>query len=118
MLFNSFDFLVFFAIFFPLFYFLPGTYRKILLFAGSCVFYMWFIPYYIFILFITILIDYFAALKMEDSHSQQKRKTLLLAGIINTCLVLFFFKYYNFFIDTFNFLGLARLPHWEIILPV
>lgn len=118
MLFNSFDFLVFFAIFFPLFYFLPGTYRKILLFAASCVFYMWFIPYYIFILFITILIDYFAALKMQDSHSQQKRKTLLLAGIINTCLVLFFFKYYNFFIDTFNFLGLARLPHWEIILPV
>lgn len=42
----------------------------------------------------------------------------MLVGILNTCLVLFFFKYYNFFIDSFNFLGLSKLPHWDIILPV
>lgn len=40
MLFNSFDFLIFFAIVFPLFLLLPGTYRKILLFVASCIFYM------------------------------------------------------------------------------
>lgn len=118
MLFNSFDFLVFFAIVFPLFYFLPGTYRKVLLFAASCVFYMWFIPYYILVLFVTILIDYFAAIKLEDSATARTRKNILLIGILNTCLVLFFFKYYNFFIDSFNFLGLTRIPHLDIILPV
>ncbi len=118
MLFNSFDFLFFFAIVFPLFYFLPGEYRKVLLFISSCIFYMWFIPYYIFILFITILIDYFAAIRIEDGKTAKTKKNMLLLGILNTCLVLFVFKYYNFFIDSFNFLGLTRIPHWEIILPV
>jgi D-alanyl-lipoteichoic acid acyltransferase DltB (MBOAT superfamily) len=79
---------------------------------------MWFIPYYIIILFVTILIDYWAAIKLEDSETARSRKNILLIGILNTCLVLFFFKYYNFFIDSFNFLGLTRIPHWNIILPV
>ncbi|MCX6317389.1 MAG: MBOAT family protein [Bacteroidetes bacterium] len=118
MLFNSIDFLVFFSIVFPLYFFLSGPYRKILLFIASCVFYMWFIPYYIIILFITILIDYVAAIKMEDSPKARTKKNVLLIGILNTCLVLFFFKYYNFFIHSFNLLGLAELPHWKIILPV
>ncbi|HMK26120.1 MAG TPA: MBOAT family O-acyltransferase [Chitinophagaceae bacterium] len=118
MLFNSIDFLFFFAIVFPLFYFLPGPYRKILLFVSSCIFYMWFIPYYIFILFVTILIDFFAAIQIEDRKKLRVKKYMLLLGIINTCLVLFFFKYYNFFIESFNFLGLTRIPHLDIILPV
>lgn len=118
MLFTSFDFLIFFSVVFPLFFFLPGEYRKVLLFISGCVFYMWFIPYYIFILFVTILIDYLAAIKLEDSATKKNKKNILLIGILNTCLVLFFFKYYNFFIDSFNFLGLARLPNWKIILPV
>ena len=118
MLFSSIDFLVFFSIVLPLFYFLPGEYRKILLFVASCVFYMWFIPYYILILFAAILIDYFAALQIEKHQTARRKKTVLLAGIINTCLILFFFKYYNFFIDSFNFLGLTQLPNWHIILPI
>lgn len=118
MLFNSIDFLVFFALFFPLFFFLPGKYRKVLLFVGSCVFYMWFVPYYILILFVTILIDYYAAIAIERKASWRKKKTVLLIGILNTCLVLFFFKYYNFFIESLNFLGLTHIPHWNIILPI
>jgi alginate O-acetyltransferase complex protein AlgI len=118
MLFNSFDFLFFFAIVFPLFYFLPGQYRKVLLFIASCVFYMWFIPYYILVLFVTILIDYFAAIRIEGRETKSRKKNMLLIGILNTCLVLFFFKYYNFFFESFNFLGLTKIPHWNIILPV
>lgn len=118
MLFNSIVFLIFFSIFFPLFYFLNGNNRKILLFLGSCIFYMWFIPVYILILFLTILIDYYAAKKIEDSNSPTTKKRLLLSGIINTCLVLFVFKYFNFFTDNFNALGFQQLPHWNIILPI
>ena len=118
MLFNSIVFLIFFTIFFFLFYFLNGNSRKILLLLGSCIFYMWFIPVYILILFLTILIDYYAAKKIEDSNSQAAKKRLLLFGIINTCLVLFVFKYFNFFTDNFNALGFGQLPHWNIILPI
>ena len=118
MLFNSIVFLIFFSIFFFLFYFLNGINRKILLFLGSCIFYMWFIPVYILILFLTILIDYYAAKKIEDSNSPAAKKRLLLFGIINTCLVLFVFKYCNFFIDNFNALGFHKLSNWNIILPI
>lgn len=118
MLFNSVAFLIFFAIFFFLFYFLNGMQRKVLLLIASCIFYMWFIPAYVLILFITIFIDYYAAQKIEDTDSKRKKKTHLLLGIINTCLVLFVFKYYNFFIDNFNAMGFHQLPNWHIILPI
>ena len=42
----------------------------------------------------------------------------MLFGIINTCLVLFVFKYFIFFTVNFNALGFHQLPHWNIILPI
>lgn len=118
MLFNSIVFLIFFSIFFFLFYFLKGTQRKILLFMASCIFYMWFIPVYVLILFLTILIDYYAAIKIEDDSTNKAKRFHLLFGIVNTCLVLFIFKYHNFFIDNVNALGLHSIKHWNIILPI
>jgi alginate O-acetyltransferase complex protein AlgI len=118
MLFNSFNFLIFFAIVFFLFYFLDGKSRKIVLFVASSFFYMWFIPVYVLILYLTILIDYFSAIAIEKSVNEKGRKKHLLIGIINTCLVLFVFKYYNFFIDNLNFLGFHSIKHWDIILPI
>jgi D-alanyl-lipoteichoic acid acyltransferase DltB (MBOAT superfamily) len=79
---------------------------------------MWFIPAYIFILFLTILIDYFSAIQIEKSITQQGRKKHLMIGIINTCLVLFVFKYCNFFVDNWNWIGLKPISHCEIILPI
>lgn len=118
MLFNSIDFLVFFGIFFFLFYYLDGTKRKILLLIGSCIFYMYFIPAYVLILFLTIGIDYWAAIKIEDDKSQKLKKAHLVFGIVNTCLVLFIFKYHNFFVDNLNALGFHSIKHWDIILPI
>src|SRR5882757_7273084 len=118
MLFNSIIFLVFFTVFFFLFYFLNGKNRKILLFFASCLFYMYFIPVYILIIFLTILIDYFAAIGIENSTSQKGKKKHLVFGIVNTCLVLFIFKYHNFFIDNFNAMGFHQLANWKIILPI
>lgn len=59
---------------------------------------MAFIPKYILILFLTILIDYFAALGIVRSTGGTKR-LLLILSIVSTCLVLFVFKYFNFFVD-------------------
>jgi len=92
--------------------------RKILLFIASSVFYMWFIPPYIFILYLTILVDYFAAIQIEKKTDKKRKKKILLAGIINTCVILFIFKYCNFFIDNFNLLGFKPVKHWDIILPI
>lgn len=96
MLFNSIEFLLFFPIVTSLFYLLPHKYRWIHLLLSSCAFYMFFIPQYILILFTTILIDYIAAIWIEKSPAG-KKKTYLIISVISTCLVLFVFKYFDFF---------------------
>ena len=105
MLFNSLEFLFFFPIVTLLFYVLPHQYRWVHLLFASCVFYTFFIPQYIFILFITIVIDYIAGIWIEKS-SARKKKIILVVSIVSTCLVLFIFKYFDFFNE--NMLALSH----------
>ena len=63
MVFNSIAFLVFLPIVVLLFYLLPHKWRWLMLLAASCVFYMWFVPKYILILLVTIVIDYAAGIQ-------------------------------------------------------
>lgn len=95
MQFNSLQFLLFFPVVTFLFFSLPQKYRWALLLAASCVFYMAFVPQYILILLLTIVVDYYAALWMQGS-SGRKRKIYLVASIVLTCLILAIFKYFNF----------------------
>src|SRR5215471_17679668 len=122
MLFNSLEFAVFFPLVCCLYFIIPPRVRVPLLLMASCVFYMAFIPAYILILFITILIDYTAGIYI--GRSAGRARTIWLVGsIISTCSVLFVFKYFDFF--TSNFVGLAHFvglqvpkPVAQIILPI
>jgi alginate O-acetyltransferase complex protein AlgI len=96
MLFNSIAFFIFFPLVTTLYFLTAHRYRWLLLLTASCYFYMSFIPVYIFILAVTIAIDYTAGILIEDAGGKM-RKICLLASIVATCLVLFIFKYYNFF---------------------
>jgi alginate O-acetyltransferase complex protein AlgI len=95
-LFNSFQFAVFFPIVTTLYFLLPHRYRWGLLLAASCVFYMVFVPAYILILAVTIVIDYLAALRIHATTGRARR-VYLLGSIVSTCTVLFVFKYIDFF---------------------
>ena len=71
----------------------------------------------------TILIDYFAAIQIDNFLSQRRKKATLIFSIISTCAVLFIFKYFNFFIGNFNMLFQSMnwnypIPLLEWILPV
>lgn len=122
MVFNSFSFVVFFAVVTTLYFWLPHKVRWLLLLLASCVFYMAFIPYYILILLVTIAIDYYAGIKIEESDGN-KKKLYLILSVVSTCLVLIVFKYYNFFISNIN--DIATFFHWNsslkllgVILPI
>ena len=123
MLFNSLAFLIFSIIVIPLFYLLQHQHRWKLLLAASCVFYMYLIPVYILVLFAVITIDYFAALQIEKATQQHKKKWLLLS-LFGNLSILFFFKYFNFFLDNLNHLTTLfpfiknRFSHLNIILPI
>ncbi|MBF0441210.1 MAG: MBOAT family protein [Oligoflexales bacterium] len=123
MLFNSFEFFIFFPIVTALYFLLPHRFRVYLLLASSCYFYMAFIPKYIFILFLTILVDYTAGIILSESKNPKIRKAALWGSIVLTCAILFVFKYYNFFNESAEgiarFLGLSyAAPAIKLILPI
>ncbi len=122
MLFNSFQFLIFFPIVVAVYFLLPQRYRWMWLLSASCLFYMAFIPIYIIVLFLTIVIDYFAAICIERTEGR-KKKAYLILSILSTCAVLFIFKYFNFF--NVNLQNLSSFLHWNysiqslsLILPI
>lgn len=122
MLFNSIQFFIFFPVVTLLFFLLPHRFRWGLLLLASCWFYMAFIPVYVLILFLTIIVDYWAGIWIEDSVGS-RRKLYLWVSLVCTVAILFVFKYFNFFND--NVAALARFIHWnysfeglKIILPI
>ena len=122
MLFNSFEFLVFFPVVTVLYFSLRSVRsRQWLLVISSTLFYMAFIPEYALILYGTIVVDYFAGLKIAEAQGT-RRRTWLAASIAANVGCLAVFKYCNFAIDNANgLLGLvsgARLPLVEMTLPV
>lgn len=117
MLFNSLHFLYFFPIVTLLFYVLPHKWRWVLLFCASTYFYAAFFLPYILILYAIIIIDYVCGLLIEKFTGKTKLLWLLFSIISNIGL-LTYFKYYNFFIDIFETMGLKSFKHIEILLPI
>ena len=123
MVFTSIAFLVFLPIVVAVFYLLPQKARWMWLLAASCVFYMWFVPKYILILLVTIVVDYTAGLLMErHADAPQKKKTFFIVSIVSTLMVLVVFKYLNFLTANLDqlcaSLGMETHLMTHIILPI
>jgi alginate O-acetyltransferase complex protein AlgI len=122
MLFNSLHFLVFFPLVTGLYFWLPHRSRWVLLLCASCYFYMVYRPAYILILAFTILVDYWAGLRIEGSKGIA-RKRLLWISIAANVGVLAFFKYFNFLSANVNFVferfgSAPAFPLLDIALPI
>ncbi len=122
MLFNSFQFLLFFPVVTCLYFLLPHGLRWFWLLLASCYFYMVFQPVYILILAFTIAVDYWAGLLIADAPLHRKRFWLI-ASIFANVGVLAVFKYYNFLNDSLrNLFGQGPeswpAPALAILLPI
>lgn len=122
MTFISWGFGIFFVIVTLLYFVTPFKWRWLLLLLAGCIFYISFIPVYVFFLFFLIIVDYIAAIFISKSKGK-KRAVFLIVSILSTLSALFIFKYYNFFI--INFEALIRFWDWnyspkvlEIVLPI
>ncbi|MCQ2302750.1 MAG: MBOAT family protein [Bacteroidales bacterium] len=123
MVFNSIEFAIFLPVVVLLFYLLPQRARWFMLLTASCVFYMWFVPKYILILLVTIVIDYLAGILMERNSERPKRKkTFMIISIVSTLTVLFVFKYLGFVTENLTRLcalfGVETDLAVNIILPI
>ena len=94
-----------------------------MIFIASSIFYGWWDWRFLFLLYFTIGVDYFAARWIGATDDSRVRNRLLLVSLISNLGVLAFFKYFNFFIDS----GVAvcqqfglpvQAPALRIILPV
>lgn len=123
MLFNTFQFLIFFLVVLVCQQILSGKCRKSFLLAASYYFYMcWNVPYVVVIWAITVF-DFIAGRKIYTAESSASKRAWLYASIVCNCGLLFTFKYFDFFaLSTQQFLqfcGLAiRAPILTVLLPV
>ena len=124
MLFNSFEFLLFFPIVCAVYYALRNNkWRVPFLLAASYLFYMNWKPAYALLILTSTIITYSCGLLLERNHCQRRRKGLLATGIVLNLAILFFFKYFNFLSESVFWLldcaGLRfEVPRMDVLLPV
>lgn len=99
--FNSIEFLLFFPANALLYYLTPFRFRNMVLLLLSSIFYMSFIPAYIFVVIFVIVVDFYTAKFIERTSASKK---ILVTGIVINLLILAFFKYFVFAVNNFNFL--------------
>lgn len=124
MLFNSVEFLfLFLPVLLIVFFWLGRSSHRLAatwLTIGSLFFYGWWNPAYIGLLLGSITFNYMVgyALARGDDIGSPRRKRLLAVGVIGDLALLGYYKYANFFIDTFNASLGTSYGFADIILPL
>ena len=126
MLFNSIAFAIFLPIVFALYWTIRPKRRlmqNILLIIASYVFYGWWDWRFLILIAASSMADFIIGVRLSVTDEQAKRKALLVASLAFNLGILGFFKYFNFFVDSFAMLltsaGMqANMPTLRIILPV
>lgn len=85
---------------------------------GSCIFYAWWDPRFLLLVIFTAAFNYLIGNKVANENKH--KKSYLAFGILVNLLILCFFKYYNFFIDSFlNLFSVQSSAYvFKIILPL
>lgn len=123
MLFNSFDFLIFFPIVVLIYYVIPKKVKYIWLLISSYYFYMSWNAQYAILIAISTVITWLSGLFISRFEVEWKKKLVIAASFVSNLGILFYFKYFDFLLDNLNkllsFTGMEILSNpFDIILPV
>jgi len=105
MIFNSIEFAIFLPVVFLLYWFVLQKnlrMQNLLLLGASYFFYGWWDWRFLSLIFFSSVVDYFVGLKMAGTDHRGRRKLLLLISILVNIGFLGFFKYFNFFAESFS----------------
>jgi D-alanyl-lipoteichoic acid acyltransferase DltB (MBOAT superfamily) len=103
--FNSYEFVVFFAVLLALLPFFPGRKRHRLLLAASYVFYgAWNVPFVALLVFTTTL-DYVSGGRIARATTPARKRAWLFFSLLGNLGPLFYFKYGNFFLENVAFVA-------------
>lgn len=120
MLFNSFDFLIFFPAVVLVYFLIPQKVRYLWLLVASYYFYMCWNPKYVLLLLFSTGVTFLGGLAIERFKA---KKIFLTLTVVANLTVLFAFKYFDFALDNLNwvlnkFHMQAIDPGFDILLPV
>ncbi|MEQ3654840.1 MAG: MBOAT family O-acyltransferase [Dokdonia sp.] len=104
MLFNSVDFAFFLPIVFVLYWFVFNQrlrWQNAFVVLASYVFYGWWDWRFLLLIFTSTAVDYLIGKKLTQSHQKKSRLLWLSFSILVNLGMLGFFKYYNFFLQSF-----------------
>src|SRR5438132_301407 len=116
MLFNSLQFVVFLPIVLAIYWLLDHRQQNLFLLAASLFFYASWDWRFVFLLLLTVIVDYYVAAYLyrlaEQGAPERKRKWVLSIIMICNLAVLGFFKYFNFFASSLH--ALFHTIGWNI----
>lgn len=127
MLFNSFEYLIFFPVVTVGYFWLPQKARNYWLLAASLFFYGSWEIRYLGLMLATIVLTYLCGIAMQaarnSDYDEKKKKSLaklsLMLSLIINFGILFFFKYFNFVAQTINALIASQpVALLDVLLPV
>ena len=104
MLFNSFEFLIFLPTVFVLYWFVFKhniKVQNIFIILVSYLFYGWWDWRFLGLIILSSITDYTLGVLMSKTEAPKRRKFYLITSILFNLGILGFFKYYNFFLDSF-----------------
>ena len=90
--------------------------KNYILLLSSLFFYAWGEPKYISIMLLVIGINYIVGILLETAH--HRKKILVGCGIVANLVILFFFKYTNFFVENINVAFNFHITPLNIIMPI
>lgn len=127
MVFSSFAFLFyFFPAFFLLYFLTPNSFKNLVIFIGSLVFYFYGVmenPGYLVLILLSVFVNFFVSQGMDKRNRSSVRKRWLYVGLIYDFGMLFLFKYLDFVILNLNcMIGWVdpaySLPYANLVLPI
>jgi len=96
--------------------------KNIFILLSSIIFYSWGGPRFIFVILGVTLIDFLLVSQIDKHEQRSKRRLFLTLSVGLNVSLLFYFKYFNFFIDNLNavdsLFGASTIHVAKILLPI
>lgn len=119
MLFSSIPFIYWFLPCVLILYFsAPRRVKNFVLLLSSLVFYGWGEPVYLILMLVSVLVGYVSGVLVQKYRGQKKSKIIRTAGVLITFSFLGYFKYADFFIESFNSATGLSLSLLSVALPI
>jgi alginate O-acetyltransferase complex protein AlgI len=124
LLFNSIDFIIFFILFLTIIYAIKfRKFQHVFLLIGSYFFFYYSSNYLIVLLIFTTIWDFYFGEIIFKAKSKERKKLFLIISLAGNLGLLGFFKYSDFAIAQFNFVGnyfdfTNQIPELNFVLPI